>query len=250
MKRAQTASLILSIVVHGVAGTVALTHFTSRPVPAPLADVPIVLEMVVLEPDTAPKPLPVAAVDSLPAPSATLAQKQELSALPASTPTTALSAASGFEKRSAVASARSTVIESPAETLETLSSANTAALPAFAPVDFGSLPTGPAVTSPPETESPSASTGVAGLPAYRLNPAPVYPSAARRQKLQGLVLLRVEVSEDGFALKVEVEQSSGHKSLDTAALNAVRHWRFEPARAAGRVIKAHAQVPIRFKLEG
>ncbi len=246
MKLTQTASLILSIVVHGVAGTVAFTHLTSRPVAAPPADVSVVLEMIVLEPDTAPKPFPAASADVRPAPSATLAQKQELSALPA--PTVALSAASGFEVRSAVASIPVASSEAPVEILPTTDNL-AAALPAFTPVDFGPLPTGPAAVPPRETGSPSASVGGADSIAYRLNPAPRYPAAARREKLEGLVLLRVEVSEDGAALKVEVEQSSGHKSLDTAALDAVQRWHFEPARAAGRAIKARAQVPIRFKLE-
>ncbi|MSR42796.1 MAG: energy transducer TonB [Pedosphaera sp.] len=246
MKKSQTISLILSLAVHGAAGAVALTCLNSRPVQIPSADVPIILEMTVLEPDTLPKPLPAVAVDALPAPSATLAQKQEALAL--SAPSAVLSAARGFEVRSAVASVSVVSTESRVETL-TCASQLAAAVPVFAPADFGPLPVGPAEGSTRGSESPSASFGGAGSIAYRLNPAPRYPAAARREKLEGLVLLRVEVSEEGTALKVEVEQSSGHKSLDTAAVDAVQRWHFEPARAAGRAVKARAQVPIRFKLE-
>ncbi len=246
MKLAYRASLVFSLAVHGLVGAVAITYFTSRSVETPRVDVPITLEIAVLEPDTEPRPLPAAPVDSLPAPSATLAQKQELSA--PSPPAAALSTASSFETLSAVAPAPSAPDESRAETLPSTSNL-AAALPVFAPVDFGPLPIGPAGDLPREIAAPSSSTSVAGSIAYRLNPSPTYPAAARREKLQGLVLLRVEVSEEGFALKVEIEESSGHRLLDTAALDAVRRWRFEPARVAGQAIKGRAQVPIRFKLE-
>ncbi len=246
MNRIQNTSLLVSLAVHGVVGAFAFTCLTSRPAQAPVAEVPIVIEMIAAEPDVAPKPLPAAAVDSLPAPSSPLARKQELTSL-LSAPTAALSAVGGFETRSAVAPAQAEVNDSGVESLPSVSSLSLS-LPAFAPVDIGSLPTNPAVGSPRESDVSTSDSGHSI--AYRQNPAPIYPSLARREKQQGLVLLRVEVSEEGVALRVEVEQSSGHRLLDAAALKAVHAWRFEPARAAGRPVKAHAQVPIHFKLEG
>jgi protein TonB len=86
---------------------------------------------------------------------------------------------------------------------------------------------------------------VAGM---ETNRAPTYPEAARRRGEQGRVMLRVSVSPEGAPLDVEVMGTSGHPSLDSAALSAVRQWRFIPATQAGRSVAAVAEVPIRFRL--
>jgi len=87
---------------------------------------------------------------------------------------------------------------------------------------------------------------VAGM---ETNRAPVYPESARRRGEQGRVLLRVDVSADGLPLDVAVAGTSGHPMLDSAALSAVRQWRFVPGTQAGRAVAAVAEVPIRFHLE-
>jgi periplasmic protein TonB len=81
------------------------------------------------------------------------------------------------------------------------------------------------------------------------NRAPVYPESARRRGEQGRVMLQVSVSTDGTPLEVDVLATSGHPSLDSAALSAVRQWRFIPASQAGMPVRAFAEVPIRFRLE-
>lgn len=85
--------------------------------------------------------------------------------------------------------------------------------------------------------------------AYLRNPAPVYPAAARRSGDQGKVMLKVLVSTEGASLRVELDQSSGSKSLDGAALEAVKGWRFVPARRGTQNIEAWVRVPVVFKLE-
>ena len=121
-----------------------------------------------------------------------------------------------------------------------------------------SAPTTPHVAAPAEQQSaavgfanPSASAAivpprpVAGM---ETNRAPTYPESARRRGEQGRVVLRVSVSSEGAPLDVEVMGTSGHPSLDSAALSAVRQWRFIPATQAGRSVAAVAEVPIRFQL--
>lgn len=85
---------------------------------------------------------------------------------------------------------------------------------------------------------------------YLNNPAPDYPSLSRRQGHQGKVMLRVFVNTTGLADQVQIRNSSGHDSLDQAALNAVRRWRFVPARQGDQPIAAWVLVPITFILEG
>ncbi len=44
-----------------------------------------------------------------------------------------------------------------------------------------------------------------------------YPDKARRDKLQGQLILTVSLSPDGYIIKIRISQSSGHKILDDAA---------------------------------
>lgn len=60
--------------------------------------------------------------------------------------------------------------------------------------------------------------------------------------------IRVLVGENGRPQEVTVGESSGESSLDQAALDAVRQWRFGPARRNGVAVRAWAIVPVEFKL--
>lgn len=85
---------------------------------------------------------------------------------------------------------------------------------------------------------------------YLDNPAPIYPPAARRLREQGRVLLLVEVAPDGLPRQVNLASSSGSPRLDEAALDAVRRWRFVPARKGSTAVPAQVLVPIVFGLTG
>lgn len=84
---------------------------------------------------------------------------------------------------------------------------------------------------------------------YLHNPSPEYPPGAKRRGEQGRVLLRVTVSETGEATVVLVSQSSGYALLDQSALQAVRAWRFIPAKFNNHPVVAEVTVPVRFTLE-
>lgn len=85
---------------------------------------------------------------------------------------------------------------------------------------------------------------------YLDNPAPAYPAMARRMGEQGRVVLRVHVSAAGRADEVEVQASSGYGRLDASAGDAVRRWKFAPARRGNEAVPAWVLVPVSFKLEG
>ena len=104
--------------------------------------------------------------------------------------------------------------------------------------------------------SGSAQTGTGTEPAltaarfdadYLHNPAPAYPSQSRRLKEEGTVLLLVRVSAEGTPLSVEIRNSSGFERLDEAGLQAVRQWRFVPAKRGNDNVVASVLVPIQFK---
>ena len=83
---------------------------------------------------------------------------------------------------------------------------------------------------------------------YLHNPPPKYPSVSRRLEEQGRVLLRVVVSPKGNAVSVVLQASSGSTRLDDAAIDAVKHWRFVPAKIDNKAVMASVVVPIRFTL--
>lgn len=107
-------------------------------------------------------------------------------------------------------------------------------------------------TSGKETPDATALNSAISEPVFNAtyldNPAPIYPSSAKRDGIQGKVLLLVNVSAHGFAKDVRISESSGYSSLDNAAKNAVLSWKFVPARQYGKAIDAHVLVPIEFKL--
>jgi protein TonB len=66
-------------------------------------------------------------------------------------------------------------------------------------------------------------------PQLVVNPPPVYPADALAAGRTGRVVIRANVAPAGHVLAVRVHRSSGVTSLDAAALDAVRGWRFSPA---------------------
>jgi protein TonB len=85
---------------------------------------------------------------------------------------------------------------------------------------------------------------------YLNNPTPVYPPISRRMGEQGLVLLRVFVTAHGDPNAVELKTGSGFARLDRAAQEAVKQWKFVPAKRGEQAVDAWVLVPIRFSLKG
>jgi periplasmic protein TonB len=85
--------------------------------------------------------------------------------------------------------------------------------------------------------------------AYLNNPKPNYPNLSRRAGEQGRVLFKVLVNVNGEAETVEVLKSSGFERLDQAGFDAVKQWRFVPAKRNSQAISAYVTVPISFSLD-
>ena len=82
---------------------------------------------------------------------------------------------------------------------------------------------------------------------YQVRPS--YPAAPRRLGIQGTTLLRVHVLADGRIGEVLVEKSGGHPDLDQAATEAVRAWRFDPARRGTEPVAMWVLLPVEFRLK-
>lgn len=99
-----------------------------------------------------------------------------------------------------------------------------------------------------ETESSAAIEPPKFGAAYLFNPAPTYPTLARRLGEEGRALLRVLVAENGRAETVAIESTSGSSRLDQAAVAAVKRWEFVPAKQNRENVSAYVLVPINFAL--
>jgi protein TonB len=127
------------------------------------------------------------------------------------------------------------------------------ASPVSAPPPLPDLVPTPQATAPTaEALAPIAPPVLVTQPVYNAdyldNPAPHYPALSRRVGEQGRVVLRVLVSPRGTADEVQIFTSSGHPRLDEAARDAVRRWKFIPARRGGESVQAWVRIPIPFIL--
>jgi TonB family protein len=84
------------------------------------------------------------------------------------------------------------------------------------------------------------------VPLSRVMPA--YPGAARASGIEGEVVLRAIVDQHG-AVEPDIVVVQSVPQLDQAAIQALRHWRFEPGRDAGdHPVRVLIEVPLRFRL--
>jgi protein TonB len=74
---------------------------------------------------------------------------------------------------------------------------------------------------------------------------PVYPEAARRGNIQGVVVLDAIIAADGTV--VHLQPISGSEGLTSAAMDAVRWWRFRPYRVQGEVAPVETSLAIEFR---
>lgn len=73
-----------------------------------------------------------------------------------------------------------------------------------------------------------------------------YPLHMWDQDMEGETLLRVRVDDVGTVDSVEVLETSGYASFDSAAVAGARELRFTPARRDGKRISVWAEVPVHF----
>jgi protein TonB len=78
---------------------------------------------------------------------------------------------------------------------------------------------------------------------------PPYPRQARRQGIQGQVVLRVCIGTSGEVSKVDVVKPLGFGCDEAAADWARTRWKFEPAKQGGHPIPMCITAPVTFVLE-
>ena len=132
------------------------------------------------------------------------------------------------------------------------STAPSAARLAIGPGPSDSVHDGPMPTPAPATAIALTAPAAVELPrfdaAYLANQAPAYPSSARRRGIEGTTIVEARVGLAGDPRDIKLAVSAGDDALDRAAMEAVRTWRFVPARRGDQLIEASVRIPLVFRL--
>jgi TonB family protein len=89
--------------------------------------------------------------------------------------------------------------------------------------------------------------GGVSAPRAIFSPDPEYSPEARQAKFQGTVLLWAVIGPDGRPRDVKISRSLG-MGLDQKAIEAVRNWRFAPARKDGVPVAVQINIEVNFHL--
>jgi TonB family protein len=74
---------------------------------------------------------------------------------------------------------------------------------------------------------------------------PIYPEAARRANIQGIVALKLVIGRDGAV--IDLRRLSGPDELVSAAVDAVKWWHFQPYRVNGEPVEVETTVNVEFR---
>lgn len=79
-------------------------------------------------------------------------------------------------------------------------------------------------------------------------PQPLYTEEARQKRIQGVVILQTIIDAEGRVTRVEVLKGLP-EGLSESAVEAVKQWRFEPAKVEGEPVPVYFNFTISFGLQ-
>jgi len=77
---------------------------------------------------------------------------------------------------------------------------------------------------------------------------PAYPEEARKNGIEGQVVLELVVGSQGDVESVKVAESN--PAFDETAAEAARQWKFRPALKDGKPVSVITTVTVKFRLDG
>ncbi|HTC93695.1 MAG TPA: energy transducer TonB [Terriglobales bacterium] len=89
--------------------------------------------------------------------------------------------------------------------------------------------------------------GGVSAPRILFQPDPEYTEEARKAKYQGVVVLWLIVGPDGRTKDIKISRSLG-MGLDQKAVEAVKQWKFDPAKKDGVPVAVQLNVEVNFRL--
>jgi TonB family protein len=105
----------------------------------------------------------------------------------------------------------------------------------------------PAISNPPSEDIPMAGKLGITTPACEYCPYPAYTNEARKNKIQGVVVLLVTVTSEGRVGNIKLVKSPD-PSLTEKAIQAVNQWRFKPATKDGMPVTVKVPIEVGFHL--
>jgi periplasmic protein TonB len=105
----------------------------------------------------------------------------------------------------------------------------------------------PSLPPPPQPVKPLVPGGDIRVPQKIRHVAPIYPSIARANGVEGVVILEAVIGENGRVKNVRVLRSI--QLLDQAAVDAVRQWQFTPTLLNGQPVPVVMTVTVSFELK-
>ncbi len=113
--------------------------------------------------------------------------------------------------------------------------------------DFGPAPDPPAASSGPPPQQIHVAPSISkGQLIYRVNPE--YPMVAKHHRISGTVFLDAMIGADGSIKRMYVLE--GDPALTTAALDAVKQWRYKPYLLNGQPVEVDSNISVSFFLSG
>ena len=108
----------------------------------------------------------------------------------------------------------------------------------------------PDAPPPPEPQGPVRFVvgGNITEPEKLSGPNPVYPEAARRARIQGVVVLECTIGKQGDVQEVKVLRPLP-LGLTEAAVDAVKKWKFKPSTLNGKPVEVLYILTVRFNLQ-
>ena len=124
----------------------------------------------------------------------------------------------------------------------------------FAPEVAFSPPVSPSPALPsPGEAAPTIAPECAAVSETSAEPTvsvrPVYPRQARRRGIEGVVVVRLRVADDGSVTSVRIGSSSGSDVLDQAALEAASRTSFRPGTREGQPVEGEISLTFDFRLK-
>ncbi|MBN2038975.1 MAG: energy transducer TonB [Spirochaetes bacterium] len=85
-------------------------------------------------------------------------------------------------------------------------------------------------------------------PIKRIFIPPKYPSRAREEDVEGKVVAKLLIDENGDVISVRILKEPRHWGFGSAVIEAAQKWKFEPAKLNNLPVKVWATQVIEFKL--
>ncbi len=79
-------------------------------------------------------------------------------------------------------------------------------------------------------------------------PPPKYPDALKHDGITGVVALVIVIDEKGSIESCSVAKAS-HTEFERPAMDAVKNWKFKPAKKDGTPVKVRVTIPLRFNID-